>query len=163
MLNDKTKQIVFGIFLAYVLGLVLLGFGFLLGTTQVTNNYYYEDRETLLDLYPLTINPTCPSCHLSSETVIQTSEKIQYNIHIDNLTLNHSYLLMLPEELILFTYFYEDQLFDLFALTYIAGEVDNITIRLYELFTNPFIYRVSEIGDINDLILLDLLVIKIDV
>jgi hypothetical protein len=161
-MKERNRQIMVVLVVAYFVGFSLLGVGYYLGTTQVTNNFYQEKNDSYIDLYPLTKNPTCQGCYLSNEVIYNTSEQVAYNVHLDNLILNHSYLLMLPEEVILFTYFYEEVRFGLFSLTYIFGEVNNITIRLYEVFTNPFIYRLSEIGDINDLVLLDIMVIDFE-
>ena len=147
--------------LLYVLSAGFFFVGFLLGTTQVSNNYYYEGRTSYTDLYPQGKIATCQGCYLSSYLFTNNNEGFSYSIYLDNLTLNHSYLLMIPDDLILFTYFFEHQLDGLFSITYFAGEVDNVTIRLYEVFTNPFVWRFQEVGDINDLVLLDELVIDL--
>lgn len=161
-MNEETKQKVMIVVIIYFVGFSLLGVGFYLGTTQTTNNYYYEDRDSYIDLNPFGNNATCQGCYLTKEIVGLTSTELAYNIHLNNLTLNHSYLLILPDEAILFTYFYEGELQNLFALTYLSGEISNITIRLFEVFTNPFIYKLSEMNTLHIFVLLDVLVINLE-
>ena len=161
-MNEMMKQKIIIIAVAYFVGFSLLGVGYYLGTTQTTNNYYYEDKDSYIDLSPFGNNATCQACYLSSEIIYLTSEELSYNIHLNNLTLNHSYMLILPEEVILFTYFYENELQDLFALTYLTGESSNVTIRLFEVFTNPFIYKLSEMNSLHNFVLLDVLVINLE-